>query len=390
LDEIVTIRRSAPYLDTCSWGSRFSRATLIVASVIAFRLLSGDPGRVSIDQFGSELLTSLLTFTVDSVPGALGAGLSVAADMTGDDEGCLPKAGHSPDGAPRSVAAVGVAAEIDPAQWAHAGGPLWEAFRTGQTVMVPDPERPDDGISRLTVPVDRPNAVPTETGSPETDSPETASSETGSPIADSPIVGSPIADSLNADAPNADSSKADALKAGSPKTVTTKQTETPKAVRGAVFLTGEWGGELPVIVSLYLDRVPDAQVLRDVDRYEPLVTQALAVVEYCAGEERMAEQMLQMTQYRRVIEQAKGLVMGTGGTGGTGTDSSAAFATLARASQHFNVRLRNLAVALVEHVGQGSAEHPDDPALVVRPTAREREVAARVWAALTTTSVIAP
>jgi hypothetical protein len=84
-----------------------------------------------------------------------------------------------------------------------------------------------------------------------------------------------------------------------------------------------------------------------------------------------------------VIEQAKGLVMGA-----AGGDASAAFATLARASQHFNVRLRNLAVALVEHVGRGVAEHPDDPELVVEPTAREREVAARVWAALTTTTAI--
>jgi len=89
--------------------------------------------------------------------------------------------------------------------------------------------------------------------------------------------------------------------------------------------------------------------------------------------------MLQMTQYRRVIEQAKGLVMGA-----SGGDANTAFATLTRASQHFNVRLRNLAVALVEHVGRSSAEHPDDPELVVRPTRIERETAATVWAALTT------
>jgi hypothetical protein len=36
-----------------------------------------------------------------------------------------------------------------------------------------------------------------------------------------------------------------------------------------------------------------------------LLASALAVVEYCAGGCR-AEQMLQMVQYRRVIEQAKG------------------------------------------------------------------------------------
>jgi hypothetical protein len=138
-----------------------------------------------------------------------------------------------------------------------------------------------------------------------------------------------------------------------------------------------------VVLSVYLDRRPDTKVLREIDRYEPLVTQALAVVEYCAGEEQVAQQMLQMTQYRRVIEQAKGLVMGA-----AGGDANTAFATLARASQHFNVRLRNLAVALVEHVGHGAAEHPEDPELVIRPSSSEREIAARVWAALTTTTAI--
>jgi ANTAR domain len=274
---------------------------------------------VSIREFGNELLTGLLTFTVESVPGALGAGLNVAADMSGGASDCLPgPAEGGSDGSPRSVAAVGVAAELDPAQWAQAGGPLWEAFRSGQTVIVPDPSHPSEpavGIGEL--------------------------SGSGHGVAGS--------------------------------------------VRGAVFLAGEWGGDLPVIVSIYLDRVPDAKVLREIDRYEPLVTQALAVVEYCAGEEQVAQQMLQMTQYRRVIEQAKGLVMGA-----AGGDSSSAFATLARASQHFNVRLRNLAVALVEHVGRGSAEHPDDPDLVVEPSTTEREVAARVWAALTTTTAIMP
>ena len=277
---------------------------------------------VSIRVFGSELLTGLLSFTVESVPGALGAGLNVAADMTGGDSECLPWSGDgaATDGAPRSVAAVGVAIELDPAQWSRASGPLWDAFRSGQMVTVPElvPDPADQSEEKL--------------------------------------------------------SQLIALGQGS-----------ASAVRGAVFLAGEWGGDLPVIVSIYLDRSPDIKVLREIDRYEPLVTQALAVVEYCAGEEQVAQQMLQMTQYRRVIEQAKGLVMGA-----AGGDANSAFATLARASQHFNIRLRNLAVALVEHVGRGSAEHPDDPELVVQPTKNEREVAARVWAALTTTTAIMP
>jgi len=66
----------------------------------------------------------------------------------------------------------------------------------------------------------------------------------------------------------------------------------------------------------------------------------------------------------------------------TGSDAAAAFATLARASQHFNVRLRNLAVALVELVGGSPAEGPEDPAAVIVPGERDRAAAARMWAAL--------
>jgi hypothetical protein len=288
---------------------------------------------VSIREFGSELLTGLLNFTVESVPGALGAGLSVAADMTGGDNDCLPGTERPNNGdsgdeketktatenaSPRSVAAVGVAAELDLAQWRQANGPLWEAFRSGEMVIRP------------------------------------------------PLTG---------DGDHADGLGLDGL--------TGLSQHTLSSVQGAVFLAGEWGGDLPVVLSVYLDRRPDMKVLREMDRYEPLVTQALAVVEYCAGEEQVAQQMLQMTQYRRVIEQAKGLVMGA-----AGGDANTAFATLARASQHFNIRLRNLAVALVEHVGHGAAEHPEDPELVIRPSSSEREIAARVWAALTTTTAI--
>src|SRR5204863_4864801 len=103
----------------------------------------------------------------------------------------------------------------------------------------------------------------------------------------------------------------------------------------------------------------------------------VAVLRGWTAETERAEQMVQMVQYRRVIEQAKGLVMAV-----TGSDAAAAFATLARASQHFNVRLRNLAVALVELVGGAPAEGPDDPAAVVTLDDRDRLAAERMWAAL--------
>jgi hypothetical protein len=144
-----------------------------------------------------------------------------------------------------------------------------------------------------------------------------------------------------------------------------------------VAVPGEWGGPAPLVFSVYFRGPPDKDDVEQVDRFEPVAATALAVVEHCAGEELRAEQMVQMMQYRRVIEQAKGLVMAA-----LGVDAGTAFATLARASQHFNVRLRNLAVALVEHVGRSPAERPEDPDQVVEPSDEDRRVAAQVWAAL--------
>jgi hypothetical protein len=146
---------------------------------------------------------------------------------------------------------------------------------------------------------------------------------------------------------------------------------------GAVVVPGSADDSPPVLLSVYFAAPPDKDVVEQVDRLEAVVAGAVAVVEHCAGQELRADQMMHMMQYRRVIEQSKGAIMGS-----LGTDATAAFATLARASQHFNVRLRNLAVALVEHVGHAPAEAPDDPEQVVVPTDRDRTAAAQVWAAL--------
>jgi hypothetical protein len=132
-----------------------------------------------------------------------------------------------------------------------------------------------------------------------------------------------------------------------------------------------------VVVAVVLDRAPRPADADSAGAALPALAAAVAVLREWAAETERAEQMVQMVQYRRVIEQAKGLIMAA-----TGTDAAAAFATLARASQHFNVRLRNLAVALVELVGGAPAEGPDDPAAVVVPAERDRRAALRMWAAL--------
>jgi hypothetical protein len=146
---------------------------------------------------------------------------------------------------------------------------------------------------------------------------------------------------------------------------------------GPRWVTVPAEGEEPLAVALVLDRDPVPADADSAAAALPGLALAVAVLREWAAETERAEQMVQMVQYRRVIEQAKGLVMAV-----TGSDAAAAFATLARASQHFNVRLRNLAVALVELVGGAPAEGPDDPAAVVVPGERDRRAAEHMWAAL--------
>jgi hypothetical protein len=267
----------------------------------------GRPGRVQgmesyqvrAREFGDQLLRRLLQHAQAAIPDVVGAGLSLV-----DKEG------------PRSVCAVGVAADLDPMQWTHGQGPLVDALTTGNTLVLPGP---DGGF---------------------------------------------------------DVTRWPALAQGWGR-------EGAPWPGGVVVSTGEWGsdGGQPVLFSLYTASVPGPSHVAELDRFEGLLANALAVVEYCAGEELRAEQMLQMVQYRRVIEQAKGMIMAV-----TGGDAAAAFTTLARASQHFNLRLRNLAVALVEHVGGSPAEGPQDPEQVVVPSALDRRTAAQVWAALARTA----
>ena len=177
--------------------------------------------------------------------------------------------------------------------------------------------------------------------------------------------------------PDGDAAEREALATGRPVVADTGGDTADEAL-AVVAVPGPGDeGSSGLVVVLWLARpagMGDAQAL---EHMQPVLASAVAVVEYCAGEEERAAQMVQMVQYRRVIEQAKGIVMAT-----TGADAAAAFATLARGSQHFNVRLRNLAVALVELVGHAPAEGPDDPAAAVTPSPQERHAAEQVWAAL--------
>lgn len=158
-----------------------------------------------------------------------------------------------------------------------------------------------------------------------------------------------------------------------------------KGACGLIALPGTWDDGGPVLLTVYLDRRPTAEDVQQVARLEPLLANALAFVEYCSGEVLRADQMLQMMQYRRVIEQAKGLVIGA-----LNCDGNQAFDTLTRASQHFNVRLRDLAIALVEYVGEAPAEQPEDPTAIAEPSDRVRSVGELVWTAIVHRSIVPP
>lgn len=150
--------------------------------------------------------------------------------------------------------------------------------------------------------------------------------------------------------------------------------DVPAAV---VVVPGAWVDQSRLVTTLYLAGPAPARAIEMVGRFEPLLANAYGMLEFCGEVEMKAEQMLSMMQSRRVIEQAKGMVMTRRCVG-----ADEAFAALAEASQHHNVRLRELAAALVEHVGSAPVEQPADPSGRLDPDDRAVAAAAQLWASL--------
>ncbi|GHH44988.1 ANTAR domain-containing protein [Lentzea cavernae] len=141
-----------------------------------------------------------------------------------------------------------------------------------------------------------------------------------------------------------------------------------------VAVPGSWGDGGPIVLTVYLSHEPRAEDLKAIEEVEPLVATAAAVVEFCAGEVLRADQMVRMVQHRRYIEQAKGLVVGA-----RSCEPGEAFELLVRTSQHANVKLRDVAAALVLTVG-GTLE--DGAGEAAAPPSAAQEVARRLWDAL--------
>jgi ANTAR domain len=148
-------------------------------------------------------------------------------------------------------------------------------------------------------------------------------------------------------------------------------------VHGAAAVPGAWADDGTVVVSCTLSRPASAATVASLFNYEQLVSAALITT---AAENATAiADIITVLQSRGAIEQAKGALMGL-----VRCDAERAWRMLRRGSQEFNVKLRELAVALIEHISGAPAEQPDTGAPIT-PDDRTREAARLMWAALSET-----
>ena len=146
--------------------------------------------------------------------------------------------------------------------------------------------------------------------------------------------------------------------------------------RGLAALPGQWEDDGTFVLSAALEGPAGAESLAVLRRFGKLTEMVLVVGEAAAGGD--AEQILGLLASRAAIEQAKGAIMAV-----RRCSSDEAWETLRRTSQEFNVKLRELAVALVEYVGGETARQPAGTP-EIHPVAAARHAAERLWTAFTT------
>lgn len=145
-------------------------------------------------------------------------------------------------------------------------------------------------------------------------------------------------------------------------------------VCGVAAVSGFWRSDAAIMLSCTLSAPGSASTVAALIAYEQLVSAALVTT--AAQNEAAFEDLLAALQSRGAIEQAKGALMGL-----IGCDADQAWSVLRRASQQFNVKLRELAVALIEHVSGRPAEQPGaaDP---IAPDESARDAARLLWTAM--------
>ena len=146
------------------------------------------------------------------------------------------------------------------------------------------------------------------------------------------------------------------------------------AVRGAVAVPGFWQADETTVLSCVLRQPASADTVITLIGYEKLITAAMMTA--AAQDDADVVDMLAVLQSRGAIEQAKGAIMGL-----LRCDADAAWSTLRQASHESNIKLRVLAVALVEHISGSPAEQPVVGAPIM-PSDPARRAAALLWTVL--------
>ncbi|MFG1643207.1 ANTAR domain-containing protein [Amycolatopsis sp. NPDC049252] len=155
-----------------------------------------------------------------------------------------------------------------------------------------------------------------------------------------------------------------------------------RRVRGVVAFPGPWDDGGTLVLSAVLDGPVGPEVRGVLARYEKLTADLLVVAEAAAAGD--SAQVLAMLASRAAIEQAKGAI-----TALRRCSAEEAWNTLRRTSQEFNVKLRDLAVALVEHLGRVPVRQPDGT-IPITPDHPARDAARQLWTAFTADRPVGP
>ncbi|WP_307793401.1 ANTAR domain-containing protein [Amycolatopsis sp. MtRt-6] len=143
-------------------------------------------------------------------------------------------------------------------------------------------------------------------------------------------------------------------------------TDWPR-LRGIAALPSTWDAEGALVLSVTLDRPATEETVDVLRRHERLAAMALVVAE--AAQPDRTGQMLDLLQSRAALEEAKGIVIAL-----RRCDPDEAWHTLRRASQECNVKVRELAVALVELLAGAPAPQPDGER-TIHPSPQARRAA---------------
>jgi hypothetical protein len=152
-------------------------------------------------------------------------------------------------------------------------------------------------------------------------------------------------------------------------------------VRGVAAVPGVWDdtGTEPgvVVLSVYLDRPAEHSMLAVLARHERLLASAITIAAVASRSAEQADHVLDALASRAVIEQAKGVIMTM-----RRCDADQAWDMLRLTSQQSNVKLRELALAFVEHIGRGPVQQPGVDRRVTAGSAA-RDAASQLWLVLT-------